>query len=51
MFRRKMALEKAKGNLEKVAMGIHEKEKEGINKAIVPDEIFGVCSRWSIQNF
>jgi hypothetical protein len=27
-----MALEKAEGNLEKVAMGIHEREEEGINK-------------------
>jgi hypothetical protein len=32
MFRRKMALEKAEGSLEKVAMGIHESEKEGIKK-------------------
>jgi hypothetical protein len=32
MFRRKMALEKAEGSLEKVAMGIHEREKEEINK-------------------
>jgi len=32
MFRRKMALEKAEGSLEKVAMGNHEREKEGINK-------------------
>jgi hypothetical protein len=27
-----MALEKAEGSLEKVAMGIHEREKEEINK-------------------
>jgi hypothetical protein len=32
MFRRKMALEKVEGSLEKVAMGIHEREKEKINK-------------------
>jgi len=32
VFRRKMALEKAGGSLEKVARGIHEREKEGINK-------------------
>lgn len=32
MFRRKMALEKAEGSLEKIAMGNHEREKEGINK-------------------
>jgi len=32
MFRRKMVLGKAEGSLEKVAMGIHEREKERINK-------------------
>ncbi|HZK52775.1 MAG TPA: hypothetical protein VFC84_01025 [Desulfosporosinus sp.] len=45
MFQRKMALEKVWGNLEKVAMGIREREKERINKDSVPTEIFGVCSR------
>jgi hypothetical protein len=34
MFRRKMALEKAEGSLEKVAMGIHEREKEKINEVV-----------------
>jgi hypothetical protein len=32
MFRRKMALEKVEGSPEKVAMGIREREEEGINK-------------------
>ena len=34
-----MALEKAEGSLEKVAMGIHEREKEGINKISALAEI------------
>jgi hypothetical protein len=32
MFRRKMALEKVEGSLEKVARGSPEREKERINK-------------------
>ena len=32
MFPRKMVPEKVKDSLEKVAMGIHEREKERINK-------------------
>jgi hypothetical protein len=43
-----MALEKAEDSLEKVAMGSHEREKEGINEVV--SWLLDACAKISSPN-